>query len=217
MFTNQVPSLKIYKKMQSINYAQLQRCSIKHLIERRFNRSSFLIHDCSDVGVACCRQVARRLYDLGCYEISLGDTIGVGTPASVGAMISAVKASLPVECLGIHCHDTYGQAVANVFAALMVSGQLRGRHTGRWTVTEYVRCFRAIVPRWTSLRHRLREITCAARTVFVCCDDFIAKTNNHNTETPITLGLRSRRDDVAMKNNRQLNILVALREHLLIR
>jgi len=62
--------------------------------------------------------VAARLSALGCYEISLGDTIGSGTPARVVAMIEAVTPRVPRERLAIHCHDTYGQALANILAAL---------------------------------------------------------------------------------------------------
>lgn len=62
--------------------------------------------------------VAARLLALGCYEISLGDTIGSGTPARVVALIDAVAHRVPRERLAIHCHDTYGQALANILAAL---------------------------------------------------------------------------------------------------
>ena len=62
--------------------------------------------------------VAARLHALGCYEISLGDTIGSGTPARVVAMIEAVAQRVPRNRLAVHCHDTYGQALANIFAAL---------------------------------------------------------------------------------------------------
>ncbi|MCY1315111.1 3-hydroxy-3-isohexenylglutaryl-CoA/hydroxy-methylglutaryl-CoA lyase [compost metagenome] len=61
--------------------------------------------------------VARELFDLGCYEISLGDTIGVGTPASVSQMLQAVAKKVPIERLAGHYHDTYGMGVANVFAS----------------------------------------------------------------------------------------------------
>ena len=57
---------------------------------------------------------------MGCYEISLGDTIGVATPAQIKAMLAEVSKQVPVEKLAIHCHDTYGQAIANIFAALQV-------------------------------------------------------------------------------------------------
>ena len=59
-----------------------------------------------------------KLKNLGCYEISLGDTIGVGTPGSMSAMLKEVMSQLPVSCLAVHCHDTYGQALANILVAL---------------------------------------------------------------------------------------------------
>ncbi|HXE15827.1 MAG TPA: hydroxymethylglutaryl-CoA lyase [Stellaceae bacterium] len=62
--------------------------------------------------------VAARLWEFGCYEISLGDTIGTGTPARIQAMIDAVAATVPVANLAGHYHDTYGQALANVLASL---------------------------------------------------------------------------------------------------
>ncbi len=55
---------------------------------------------------------------MGCYEISLGDTIGAGTPGKTQRMIEAVAAACPVEKLGGHFHDTYGQALANILASL---------------------------------------------------------------------------------------------------
>ncbi|XP_056120336.1 hydroxymethylglutaryl-CoA lyase, mitochondrial [Rhinichthys klamathensis goyatoka] len=63
-------------------------------------------------------EVAKRLYSMGCYEISLGDTIGVGTPGGMSEMLNAVKKEVPVEALAVHCHDTYGQALANILVAL---------------------------------------------------------------------------------------------------
>ncbi|WP_279303118.1 hydroxymethylglutaryl-CoA lyase [Hyphococcus luteus] len=62
--------------------------------------------------------VAAALYEMGCYEISLGDTIGVGTPEETKALIRAVAKAVPVEALAGHFHDTYGQALANIWAAL---------------------------------------------------------------------------------------------------
>jgi len=62
--------------------------------------------------------VAERLAEMGCYEVSLGDTIGVGTPGRAAAMIEAVAERLPSERLAVHFHDTYGQALANILAAL---------------------------------------------------------------------------------------------------
>ncbi|KAI5622876.1 hydroxymethylglutaryl-CoA lyase, mitochondrial, partial [Silurus asotus] len=62
--------------------------------------------------------VAKRLYAMGCYEISLGDTIGVGTPGGMSEMLEAVMKEVPVDALAVHCHDTYGQALANILVAL---------------------------------------------------------------------------------------------------
>lgn len=64
--------------------------------------------------------VAKELYDMGCYEISLGDTIGVGTPGTVVPMLEAVMAVVPVESLAVHFHDTYGQALVNILVALQM-------------------------------------------------------------------------------------------------
>ncbi len=83
-------------------------------------------------------KVAKKMKEMGCYEISLGDTIGVGTPGkewsdrqvpsviiiTIGTMyemLSTVTKHVPVSCLAVHCHDTYGQALANVLVALQVS------------------------------------------------------------------------------------------------
>jgi hydroxymethylglutaryl-CoA lyase len=70
------------------------------------------------IAPAAVADVAAKLAALGCYEISLGDTIGTGTPARIQAMIEAVSATLPIERLAVHFHDTYGQALANILAAL---------------------------------------------------------------------------------------------------
>lgn len=63
-------------------------------------------------------EVAQALYDMGCYEISLGDTIGTGTPGKTKAMIEAVARRVPVGKLAGHYHDTFGQALANIYASL---------------------------------------------------------------------------------------------------
>ena len=63
-------------------------------------------------------RVAKALLDMGCYEISLGDTIGVGTPDKVNAMLDAVLAVVPADKLAVHFHDTYGQALTNIYVAL---------------------------------------------------------------------------------------------------
>ncbi len=64
--------------------------------------------------------VAERLFAMGCYEVSLGDTIGTGTPTKAQAMIAAVAERVPVEKIAVHFHDTYGQALANILAALQM-------------------------------------------------------------------------------------------------
>ncbi|EQC33281.1 hydroxymethylglutaryl-CoA lyase, mitochondrial [Saprolegnia diclina VS20] len=63
-------------------------------------------------------KVAKTLLDMGCYEISLGDTIGIGTPGSTLEMLRATKEVVPVDQLAVHFHDTYGQALANILVAL---------------------------------------------------------------------------------------------------
>lgn len=63
-------------------------------------------------------RVSEILYKMGCYEISLGDTIGVGTPLKARKMLQAVMERVPVEKLALHFHDTYGQALANITACL---------------------------------------------------------------------------------------------------
>lgn len=63
-------------------------------------------------------RVARQLAVLGCHEISLGDTIGVGTPVKAQRMLAAVATEVPMESLAVHFHDTYGQALANIHACL---------------------------------------------------------------------------------------------------
>jgi len=64
--------------------------------------------------------VTRTLYDMGCYEVSLGDTIGVGNPASIARLIEACTRKIPVEHLAGHYHDTYGMAIANIHASLQL-------------------------------------------------------------------------------------------------
>jgi hydroxymethylglutaryl-CoA lyase len=76
---------------------------------------------CPYEGEIAPRQVARvagALYEMGCYEVSLGDTIGTGTPGKTKAMIEACAQRVPLQQLAGHFHDTYGQALANIYAAL---------------------------------------------------------------------------------------------------
>uniref|UniRef100_A0A8D2KE83 hydroxymethylglutaryl-CoA lyase n=2 Tax=Urocitellus parryii TaxID=9999 RepID=A0A8D2KE83_UROPR len=65
-------------------------------------------------------EVSKRLYGMGCYEVSLGDTIGVGTPGSMKRMLESVMKEIPPGALAVHCHDTYGQALANILTALQM-------------------------------------------------------------------------------------------------
>jgi isopropylmalate/homocitrate/citramalate synthase len=71
-----------------------------------------------DVDPAAVAHVAAQLLEMGCYEISLGDTIGVGTPMAAQDMVDRVAAVVPLDRLAVHFHDTYGQALANILACL---------------------------------------------------------------------------------------------------
>ncbi|MGK0441288.1 MAG: hydroxymethylglutaryl-CoA lyase [Pseudohongiellaceae bacterium] len=72
-----------------------------------------------EVNPAVVANIAEQLFTLGCYEVSLGDTIGVGTPGQVTEMIELCTQKVPVNQLAVHFHDTYGQALANIYAALI--------------------------------------------------------------------------------------------------
>lgn len=71
-----------------------------------------------DIAPAAVVRVAQALRDMGCYEISLGDTIGTGTPVKTRAMLRAVKDVIQTAQIAVHFHDTYGQALANILVAL---------------------------------------------------------------------------------------------------
>ncbi|WP_453971686.1 hydroxymethylglutaryl-CoA lyase [Amorphus sp. MBR-141] len=71
-----------------------------------------------EVPLADVARVSHRLLEMGCYEISLGDTIGVGTPLKAVRMVEAVMEDVPTEKIALHFHDTYGQALANIYACL---------------------------------------------------------------------------------------------------
>ncbi len=73
-----------------------------------------------DIDIVAACEIAKRLYDLGCEEISLSDTIGVGTAGKARKMVETAASMLPLEHLAIHFHDTYGQALANIYACLEV-------------------------------------------------------------------------------------------------
>lgn len=79
------------------------------------------VADCPYDGPTKPEQVARvanLLMELGCYEVSLGDTIGTGTPISIAKMLEAVQVKVPTDKLAVHFHDTWGQALANIYQAL---------------------------------------------------------------------------------------------------
>ena len=62
--------------------------------------------------------VTKTLLDMGCYEVSLGDTIGVGTAGTISKLLNHITQDIPAEKLAIHCHDTYGQALSNILVAI---------------------------------------------------------------------------------------------------
>eukprot|EP00056_Hartaetosiga_gracilis_P005132 m.81623 g.81623 ORF g.81623 m.81623 type:complete len:387 (+) comp12064_c0_seq4:261-1421(+) len=65
-------------------------------------------------------KVAKRLHEMGCYEVSLGDTIGVGSPGTMVRMLDAVMEEVDVNALAVHCHDTYGQGLSNILSSLQM-------------------------------------------------------------------------------------------------
>ena len=107
-----------------------------------------------DVPLADVVRVAAGLHAMGCYEISLGDTIGVGTPAKARAMLQAVATEVPMPALAVHFHDTYGQALANVLACR--------RTAWRWSM----RRSRVLV---AVLTQKAPAATWPARTWSTCC------------------------------------------------
>jgi isopropylmalate/homocitrate/citramalate synthase len=70
------------------------------------------------IAPAAVLRVAQALLRMGCYEISLGETIGVATPREIAELLDALLAEIPAAQLALHCHDTYGQAIANIYAGL---------------------------------------------------------------------------------------------------
>lgn len=71
-----------------------------------------------EMAVGSVVHLAKQLIDMGCREISLGDTIGVGTPRKARNLLAAIASEIPIEKLALHFHDTYGQALANIYACL---------------------------------------------------------------------------------------------------
>jgi hydroxymethylglutaryl-CoA lyase len=73
-----------------------------------------------DIAPEQAASVTKSLFDMGCYEVSLGDTIGVGNPASIQRLIAACARAVPIERLAGHYHDTYGMAIVNIYASLQM-------------------------------------------------------------------------------------------------
>ncbi|MFC7048439.1 hydroxymethylglutaryl-CoA lyase [Emcibacter nanhaiensis] len=71
-----------------------------------------------DIAPSAVADITEKLLAMGCYEVSLGDTIGVGTPKSTADMLEAVLDRVAVDKIALHCHDTYGQALANILTGL---------------------------------------------------------------------------------------------------
>ena len=65
-------------------------------------------------------ELSKILYNMGCYEISLGDTIGAGTPVTMRRMLNEVMKTVPVQKIAVHCHDTYGQALVNILTSMQL-------------------------------------------------------------------------------------------------
>lgn len=81
------------------------------------------VMDCPYDGIQSpdrCAEISKKLLDMGCYEISLGDTIGRGTPKRTAELLETVLKQVPVEKLAVHFHDTWGQALANILVALQM-------------------------------------------------------------------------------------------------
>ena len=100
---------------------------LKPVIEKAVDRSIRVrgyiscVLDCpyeGEIEIATVARLSEQLLAAGCDEISLGETIGTGTPARAAALVETIKAVIPVERLAVHFHDTYGQALANILACL---------------------------------------------------------------------------------------------------
>lgn len=96
----------------------IERAKAEHVTVRGYVSTVLGCPYQGDVAVADVVRVAQRLHALGCYEVSLGDTIGIGTPAKARAMLAAVAEQVPMSTLAVHFHDTRGQALANILACL---------------------------------------------------------------------------------------------------
>ena len=112
------PKLKGFEAAVAAGAAEVADAARRHGIKVRGYVSCVVACPCDGpIAPSQVAHVAARLHALGCYEVSLGDTIGVGTPASLLRMLEAVAGKVPMARLAGHYHDTYGMAVANVHAS----------------------------------------------------------------------------------------------------
>ena len=81
--------------------------------------------------------VTQELLDMGCYEVSLGDTIGIGTPASTSTLLTSLLSSIPASKLAMHTHVTYGQALANILISLQMGISLSDSAVSGFGVRPY--------------------------------------------------------------------------------
>ncbi|XP_028929836.1 3-hydroxymethyl-3-methylglutaryl-CoA lyase, cytoplasmic isoform X7 [Ornithorhynchus anatinus] len=124
----QLPGLPEYVKIVEVgprdglqNEKTIVPTNIKiELINQLSQTGLSVIEVTSFVSAKWVPQVSKKLYGMGCYEISLGDTIGVGTPGNMKKMLESVMKEIPLSALAVHCHDTYGQALANILTALQM-------------------------------------------------------------------------------------------------
>ncbi|CAJ0832617.1 2723_t:CDS:2, partial [Entrophospora sp. SA101] len=110
------------------NYSIKESLEIYHYLVDRANAENIAVRghiSCAlgcpyegEVKLSTVAKIAEKMYKMGCYEISLGDTIGVGTPGSMLNLLNIVKKHVPIERIAVHCCDTYGQALANIYCAL---------------------------------------------------------------------------------------------------
>ncbi len=98
--------------------AVLQKCKQRNIAVRGYISCALGCPYEGEVNIDTVVQLAKRLYESGCYEISLGDTIGVATANQVTELINKTKQCVPLDKLAVHFHNTYGQALVNVYAAL---------------------------------------------------------------------------------------------------
>ena len=96
---------------------------VNHALENRINVRAYIscVVGCPYEGTIAPQAVAdisELLIELGCYEVSLGDTIGIGTAGSIATLLDVVANRIEIDKLAIHCHDTYGQALSNIYASL---------------------------------------------------------------------------------------------------